>query len=258
MPSLNSYNNLTLEDLKEFLNSKVELFNNPNFIETDPIQIPHLFSKKEDIEIIGFIMATIAWGNRKSIINNGHKLVKIMGNQPHEFIMNYESQDLKFVHRTFNAIDLDFFFRSLNSIYQKSSLEEVFKKQKEEFGAKGRIASFRSTFFETEHENRSEKHVSNPLKNSSAKRLNMYLRWMVRNDKKGVDFGIWKSVEPSELFLPLDVHTGNVARKLEILERTKNDWIAVEEIQETLIKLDSQDPIKYDFALFGLGAFEKF
>ncbi|MES2589367.1 MAG: TIGR02757 family protein [Bacteroidota bacterium] len=250
---------LSFAELKDFLDSKVELYNNSNFIETDPIQIPHQFSKKEDIEIVAFIIATIAWGNRKSIITNGKKLVQIMGNQPHEFVMNYDSkQDFKFVHRTFNAIDLDFFFRSLHKIYQTSSLEEIFRKQENHFGAKGRIASFRETFFKIEHDKRSEKHVSNPLQNSACKRLNMLLRWLVRKDKKGVDFGIWNSIDTSELYLPLDVHTGNVARKLGILQRTKNDWHALEEIQQTLIKLDPKDPVKYDFALFGLGAFEGF
>lgn len=250
---------LNFQELKEFLDQKAEEFNKPNFIETDPIQIPHRFSKKEDIEIIAFIIATIAWGNRKSIITNGEKLIQLMGNQPHEFVMNYDGRkDFKFVHRTFNEIDLDFFFRSLHEIYKKSSLENLFSNQLESQNLKNRIYNFREQFLSVEHESRSEKHLANPMKNSSSKRLCMYLRWMCRQDNKGVDFGIWKSIPMSELHLPLDVHTGNVARKLGILERTQNDWTSVEEIQKTLIKLDAKDPVKYDFALFGLGAFEGF
>lgn len=250
---------LNFSELKEFLDLKAEEFNNPNFIETDPIQIPHRFSKKEDIEIIAFIIATIAWGNRKSIITNGEKLIQLMGNQPHEFVMNYDShKDLKFVHRTFNEIDLDFFFRSLHLIYKSSNLENLFTYHSEHKSFKGRIFNFREQFLLAEHLSRSEKHIANPMKNSSSKRICMYLRWMCRKDNKGVDFGIWDEVPMSELHLPLDVHTGNVARKLGILERTQNDWTSVEEIQKTLIKLDLNDPVKYDFALFGLGAFEGF
>lgn len=251
---------LNLSELKEFLDAKAEQYNHPDFISSDPIQIAHQFSKKEDIEIISLLVATIAWGNRKSIITNGEKLVQIMGNQPHEFVLNYQSSPkLNFVHRTFNAIDLDFFFRSLNSIYTTNrNLESLFTAHSDIPGVKGRIVNFRTQFLETIHEKRSEKHLSNPMKGASAKRINMYLRWMVRNDKKGVDFGIWNSIPTSELMLPLDVHTGNIARKLGVLERTQNDWTALEEIQAFLMKLDPNDPVKYDFALFGLGAFEQF
>jgi uncharacterized protein (TIGR02757 family) len=250
---------LTLEELKDFLDSKVELYNNPNFIQSDPIQIPHQFQRKEDIEIIAFIIATIAWGNRKSIISNGNKLVKLMGSQPYDFVMNYNSKkDFKFVHRTFNEIDLDYFLRAFQTIYQTSNLENLFSKHTEIDGLKGRIVNFRESFLKINHETRSEKHLANPLKNSSSKRICMYLRWMCRKDNKGVDFGIWNSIPSSELHLPLDVHTGNIARKLGILNRSQNDWTSVEEIQKTLIQLDKNDPIKYDFALFGLGAFENF
>jgi uncharacterized protein (TIGR02757 family) len=250
---------IPFSELKDFLNQKVEQYNTSKFIESDPIQIPHLFSKKEDIEIIAFIIATIAWGNRKSIITNGYKLINLMGNQPYEFVMNYQpKKDLKFVHRTFNHIDLDFFLRAIQQIYKKSSLELAFTNSIGKSGVKDRILNFRETFLETNHEKRSEKHISNPAMNSSAKRLNMYLRWMCRKDKKGVDFGIWSNIPMNELHLPLDVHTGNVARKLGILYRTSNDWKAVAEIQEHLTAFDPNDPIKYDFALFGLGAFEKF
>ncbi|MCE3294957.1 MAG: hypothetical protein K0R65_671 [Crocinitomicaceae bacterium] len=250
---------LSFSELKEFLDQKAEEFNNPNFIESDPIQIPHRFSKREDIEITALIMATIAWGNRKSIISNGEKLLSLTGNQPHEFVMNYDaSRDFKFVHRTFNEIDLDFFFRSLQRVYSDSSLEQLFASHTDHPGQRGRIIHFREQFLKTEHEGRTEKHIANPLKGSSAKRINMFLRWMCRQDNKGVDFGLWKSIPMSDLHLPLDVHTGNVARKLGILKRTQNDWSSVEEIQQTLVQLDPKDPVKYDFALFGLGAFEGF
>lgn len=252
---------MDIKELKEFLDFKVEIYNTPAFIAEDPIQIPHRFTKKEDIEITGFIMATIAWGNRKSILSNGDKLVKIMGNDPHEFIMNYQTPKsalIPFVHRTFNSTDLDFFFRALRSIYEQGSLEDLFQIQPQEKGVKGRIIHFRNQFLQTEHEQRSEKHISNPGKGSSAKRLNMFLRWMVRDDNCGVDFGIWKNIPASELHLPLDVHTGNIARKLGMLLRTQNDWRALSEVQAYLCEMDPIDPVKYDFALFGLGVYDDF
>lgn len=249
---------MNAEELKEFLDFKTNEYNNSSFISTDPIQIVHQFSKKEDIEIVGFLIATIAWGNRTSIIKNGHRLVKIMGNDPYEFVLNYSpKKKLDFVHRTFNAIDLDFFFRSLQNIYQnKGGLESTFIKNNSEEGVKERIVNFRNTFLEVEHEKRSEKHISNPDKNSAAKRINMFLRWMVRSDKNGVDFGIWNSISTSELMIPLDVHTSVNARKLGLLTRKQNDWKALEELMSSLRKMCPEDPSKYDFALFGLGAFE--
>ena len=252
---------LDIKELKEFLDFKVEIYNTPAFIAEDPIQVPHRFTKKEDIEITGLIMATIAWGNRKSILSNGEKLVQIMGNDPHEFVMNYQTPKstlIPFVHRTFNSIDLDFFFRSLRSTYEQGSLEDLFQAHPTEEGVKGRIINFRNQFLQTEHEHRSEKHISNPGKGSSAKRLNMFLRWMVRDDNCGVDFGIWKNIPTSELHLPLDVHTGNIARKLGMLVRTQNDWKALSEVQAYLCEMDPVDPVKYDFALFGLGVYDDF
>lgn len=247
-------------ELKSFLDEKVEEFNTSSFIEEDPICIPHQFSKKEDIEIIGFLVATIAWGKRQMIINNGHKLVDIMGGQPHDFILNASTNDLKdlqFVHRTFNSIDLTYFIKALQGIYKSgSSLEKAFSTPKGAMNFK--IAGFRDTFLNFGHEKRTEKHISNPLKNSSAKRINMYLRWMVRHDKKGVDFGIWNTIKPSELYCPLDVHTGNVSRKLGFINRKANDWKALEELMIPLRKMDTNDPVKYDFALFGLGIYEGF
>jgi uncharacterized protein (TIGR02757 family) len=253
---------LKRNEIKELLDLKVEQFNSVDFIATDPIQLPHRFTKKEDIEIIGFLMASIAWGNRTMIIKNGERLLEIMGHQPHDFVLNYQSSfvvNTGFVHRTLNSIDLDFIFRVLHKLYaNESGLEGAFAKHPEIDGVKGRIIQFRSRVLQEVHEQRSEKHFSNPAKNSAAKRLNMYLRWMVRNDDKGVDFGLWKSISPSELYLPLDVHTGNIARKLGILKRKQNDWTALDEVMKVLRKFDASDPVKYDFALFGLGAFEDF
>jgi len=247
---------MTSSELCEYLNFKAEQYNTSNFIESDPIQLPHRFSKKEDIEIIAFLVSTIAWGQRKSIINNGERLIDIMEHNPHEFILNYTSRPLEFVHRTFNAIDLDFFFRSLRNIYEKGGLEAAFSTHREIEGIKGRIVNFRELFLSVEHEKRSEKHLSNPMKGSAAKRINMFLRWMVRNDKQGVDFGIWKSVPASELYIPLDVHTSRHARNLGLIQRKQDDWKALEELMSNLRKFDPIDPAKYDFALFGIGAFE--
>lgn len=250
---------MSFEELKDFLDFKAEQYNNPAlFIETDPIQIVHRFEKKEDIEIVGFLMATIAWGNRKSIITSGERIIEIMENDPHAFICNYKSFDSPFVHRTFDAADLDAFFRNLGALYEYGGLEAAFREDPDLPGVMGRIVQFRKAFTAADFPDRTQKHIANPLKGSSAKRLNMYLRWMVRNDKKGVDFGIWNNISPAELHLPLDVHTGNVARKLGLLTRTQNDWKAVAEIQEQLVRMDAEDPCKYDFALFGLGAFEGF
>jgi uncharacterized protein (TIGR02757 family) len=251
------------KELKEFLDEKVIQYNRTDFIETDPIQIPHLFSAKEDIEISGFLIATIAWGNRKSIINNGTKLMRIMGDAPYDFIMNFSDVDAEkfsgFKHRTFNEYDLIFFIKSLQNIYlNHGGLEAVFSKHSQKPGLQTAIHEFKKTFFEIPHLQRTQKHISDPLKNSAAKRINMYLRWMVRKDNSGVDFGIWGSISPSLLSCPLDVHSGNVARKLKLLSRKQNDGKALTELDVALRKMDSKDPVKYDFALFGLGAFEKF
>jgi uncharacterized protein (TIGR02757 family) len=246
--------------LKEFLDFKSEQYENKKFLTDDPIQLVHRFSKKEDQEIIGFLISTIAWGNRKSIISNGEKLIEIMQDSPHEFVLNYPSsnQTPHFVHRTFNATDLDFFLRALNHIYStKSSLENCFQKHEEIPGIKGRIVSFREQFLVTTHERRSEKHISNPLQNSACKRLNMFLRWMVRPSNKGVDLGIWKSIAPAELYLPLDVHTSRNARRLGLLKRRQDDWKALNELMDLLKQFDPMDPVKYDFALFGIGVNEK-
>lgn len=252
---------MTESELREFLNQKADLYNNPNFIETDPIQIPHQFSSKKDIEISGFLTATIAWGNRKMIINNANKMMDIMGNSPYDFVMNYDKSNPQidvFVHRTFNGIDLNYFFLALRHIYEKhGDLEQVFIPQPQQ-NLQAKISDFKRIFFEIDHPLRTQKHVSDPMKGSAAKRINMFLRWMVRNDNKGVDFGIWPHISPAQLSCPLDVHSGNVARKLGLLTRKQNDAKALKELGANLLKFDPNDPVKYDFALFGLGVFEKF
>jgi uncharacterized protein (TIGR02757 family) len=254
---------MTNSELKSFLDEKVELYNNPKFIESDPIQIPHAFSLKEDIEIAGFLSATIAWGNRKMIINNAKKMMDLMGNSPYDFVLNHQDYQLEklenFVHRTFNSGDMITFIKGLQNIYTNhNGLEAVFANNIEKDSMQKSISEFKKVFFEINHQNRTQKHISDPLNNSAAKRINMFLRWMVRNDKKGVDFGIWKTIPTSALSCPLDVHSGNVARKLELLSRKQNDAKALSELDTNLRKLDPNDPVKYDFALFGLGVFEKF
>lgn len=254
---------MTKLELEQFLNEKVIQYNQPRFIESDPIQIPHQFSKKEDIEIAGFLTATIAWGKRPMIIKNANKMMGIMGNSPYDFIINHKKKDLEdiqnFVHRTFNILDFQFFIKSLKNIYlNHDGLESVFAKHIQDNTMQNSIHQFKKVFFEIEHPSRTTKHVSDPIKGSAAKRINMYLRWMVRQDNTGVDFGIWKSISPAVLSCPLDVHSGNVARKLGLLTRKQNDWKALSELDTNLRKLDSKDPTKYDFALFGLGVFEGF
>jgi len=249
-------------ELKEFLDEKVMLYNNPSFIESDPIQIPHLFSKKEDIEISGFLTAIISWGNRKMIIRNALKMMELLDNAPYDFIINHQKSDLKpfknFVHRTFNSEDLYQFIQSLEHIYKKhQGLEKTLAIIGEKTTYIEAIHNLK-IFFEIPHLQRTKKHISDPLKNSAAKRINMFLRWMVRNDQTGVDFGIWKTHNAANLSCPLDVHSGNVARKLALLSRKQNDWKAVTELDTNLRILDHEDPVKYDFALFGLGVFEKF
>lgn len=249
--------------LKEFLDEKAALYNNPEFIKSDPIQIPHKFSEKEDIEIAGFLTATISWGNRKSIINNSNRLMDLMGSSPHDFVMDFsqDKEDLfkNFVHRTFNNEDLAYFIKALQNIYlNHDGLEGVFSKNAEIDSLQSAIHHFKNIFFELPHQRRTQKHVSDPLKNSAAKRINMFLRWMVRKDDVGVDFGIWNSISPSQLSCPLDVHSGSVARKLGILTRKQNDAKALAELDNSLRLYDAEDPVKYDFALFGLGVFEKF
>tara|TARA_R110000796_G_scaffold88850_6_gene192097 strand:+ start:167031 stop:167795 length:765 start_codon:yes stop_codon:yes gene_type:complete len=254
---------MKIDELKAFLDEKVVQYNHPTFLESDPIQIPHTFTKKEDIELSAFLTATISWGNRKSIITNAKKMMALLDEAPFDFVMNYQEDDLarfnSFVHRTFNGEDISFFIKSLRNIYQNhEGLETVFKSKSKNHTLQPAISAFKKVFFEIPHPKRTTKHVSDPLKNSAAKRINMFLRWMVRDNATGVDFGIWKSISPAYLSCPLDVHSGNVARKLGLLNRKQNDAKALAELDQNLRKLDPNDPVKYDFALFGLGVFEKF
>ena len=247
-------------ELNEFLDFKAAHYEHPRFLEEDPIQLPHRFKRKEDIEIVAFLVSMIAWGNRKSIVKSGERIIDIMGQSPYDYIMSYEGEiPTSFVHRTFNNEDLGGFFSCLNNVYkQHGGLESAFSKQVPDDTLKERICAFRDRFFQGEHLSRTQKHVSNPASGSASKRLIMFLRWMVRSADKGVDFGLWKDISPSELMIPLDVHTGNVARKLGLLTRTQNDWKTNEELIELFRSYDEQDPAKYDFALFGLGAYEGF
>jgi len=251
-------NMLKFEELRDFLNEKADRYNTPDFIENDPIQIPHRFSLKQDIEIAGFLAATISWGNRKSIINSANKMLDIMGNSPYDFVMNYSEKDLediqdKSIHRTFNGQDFSYFIRQFNRIYKENkSLESLFEVKEPENNFLHAIERFRNGFLEAE-KHRSHKHISSPYKNSSAKRIIMFLRWMVRKDKRGVDFGIWENIDQKNLSIPLDVHTGNISRKLGLVSRIQNDWKTVEELDAAIRKFDEADPAKYDFALFGLG-----
>jgi uncharacterized protein (TIGR02757 family) len=251
------------KEIKEFLDNKVIQYNNPKFIESDPIQIPHQFSIKEDIEIAAFLTATIAWGKREMIIKNSNRMMEIMDNSPFDFVKNHTEVDLEkstaFVHRTFNSFDFQIFISSLKNIYQNHhGLEGLFSLFPTDENNKRVIHNFKKVFFEVPHQQRTMKHVSDPMKGSASKRINMFLRWMVRRDNAGVDFGLWKDIPMSKLSCPLDVHSGNVARKLGLLTRKQNDWKALEELDTNLRKLDANDPTKYDFALFGLGVFEKF
>lgn len=244
--------------ISDFLNQKAEEYNGPCFIENDPVSIPHLFTKKKDIEIAGFLAATIAWGQRRNILKSARQLMAWMDHAPYDFVVNAEPKDLKtlekFVYRTFNGSDAVGFITALQQVYKyHGGLEQLFTTGFQKKGnIKGAIACFRNTFIENLPA-RTLKHVANPDKGSAAKRLNMFLRWLVRDDQRGVDFGLWKGIHKSELMMPLDVHSGTVARKLQLLNRTQNDWKAVEELTATLRIFDRNDPVKYDFALFGIG-----
>jgi len=260
---LKKFAGLSFSELKSFLDEKYDQFNVSAFIDDDPVSIPHRYTTKPEIEIAAFLTATISWGNRKSIIKSASRMMELMGDAPHDFVMNHTARDLKslkgFVHRTFNADDLADFIQALNSLYtEQSSMEHYFA---EAIATNGNtapaISAFKQRFFSAPHAARSEKHVSDPMSGSSAKRINMFLRWMVRTDKNAVDFGIWKNIAPAHLSIPLDVHSGNVARQLGMLTRKQNDARAVEELDTLLRKLDPVDPVKYDYALFGLGAIEK-
>jgi len=254
-------NNFPCTDLETFLEEKYLQYNTPEFITRDPISIPHKFTIKEDIEISAFLIAIIAWGRRDVIIRNGNRLMKMMGENPYDFIMNSTKPLKGFKHRTFNEIDAQHFMRSLKNIYLKhNGLEGLFNDllNQNNGDMKISISDFKKVFFSITHESRTTKHIADPVRDSSAKRINMFLRWMVRRDQQGVDFGIWNSISPSLLYMPLDVHTGRVARKLGLLKRQQDNWRAVAELTAAMREFDPDDPVKYDFALFGLGIEENF
>lgn len=244
-----------IKDTKEILDFYAQKYNQPSFIELDPISITHQFSRLQDIEISGLFAATLAWGQRKTIIANANKIMSLMDNSPYDFISNHSSKDLlpmkKFVHRTFNSEDLLCFISFLHNWYKKNaSLETAFLNQSLEEG----LIQFKKLFInDIDHIARTKKHIASPATKSTCKRINMYLRWMVRKDSKGVDFGIWKKIKPAELYCPLDVHVENYARQMGLLSRTQKDWLAVKELTTNLRTYDQKDPIKYDFALFGMG-----
>lgn len=248
-------------ELKEFLDDKVEKYNQPSFIENDPITIPHQFSKLQDIEIMGFWSSMLAWGQRKTIINKSNELIQLMDGAPHDFMVNHQEIDrkrfLNFKHRTFQAIDTLYFLEFFQQYYQNNkSLETAFTRfnQAEGDHVGNALKGFHDFFFSLPTApHRTKKHVATPVRKSTCKRLNMFLRWMVRDDDKGVDFGLWKVLKPAQLLMPLDVHVDKVARKLNLLDRKQTDWKTVIELTEKLRQFDEQDPVKYDFALFGLG-----
>ena len=245
-------------ELKDFLEYKFRQYNTPEYINTDPIQIPWMFDDPRDIEVSAFLTSAIAWGLRKTIVKNAASLMNLMDNDPYQFIMNAGEKDLRYLadfkHRTFNGQDCMFFCKSLKNIYSNhQGLESLFSNKN---SIKTNIKNLYKVFFEIPHPERTKKHIANIQKGSAAKRINMFLRWMVRKDGV-VDFGLWQNIHPRELYIPLDVHAGRIARKLGLLKRKQNDWQAVEELTNTLLKFEPDDPVKYDYALFGTGVFEK-
>lgn len=251
-----------IRSLKDFLDSKVEQYNTPAFIADDPISVPHSYSKLQDIEIIGFFAAIFAWGQRKTIINKARELALRMDNSPYDFIINHQEQDLKsllgFKHRTFNETDLLYTVHFMKQHYLKfSSLEDAFVNS-EAMNIEESLTYFHNYFFSLpEASTRTKKHIPTPTRGSACKRINMYLRWMVRDDNRGVDFGLWKRITPNQLICPLDLHVERTARKLNLLQRDKADWKTAIELTENLRLLDDKDPVKYDFALFAISIEEK-
>jgi uncharacterized protein (TIGR02757 family) len=269
------------KELQDFLEKKVLEYNRPSFIVKDPVSVPHRFKEKQDIEIAGLFAAIFSWGNRTSIIQKSNELMKGMDDAPYDFIRNHKPADLKrfkeFKHRTFNATDLLYFIHFLNFHYQQSdSLENAFlpnasiKKDKKDVPVesnkscenefvKKALSAFYTRFFSlAEAPPRTQKHIASPEKNSTCKRLNMYLRWMVRQDTRGVDFGIWKKISSADLICPVDLHVARVARGFGLIRRKQTDWLTAMELTMSLREMDKNDPVKFDFALFGLGVMEKY
>ena len=252
---------LSRQEVQDLLEEKVATYNHPRFIEDDPISIPHRYTQLQDIEIAGFWTAMLSWGQRKTIINKATELMQLMDDAPYEFITQHEEVDLRrfdsWKHRTFQYDDTLYFISFFKDWYSKhTSLQDAFVLAEDT--VKSRLESFHHCFFGLPHHlQRTRKHVSTPARKSSCKRLNMYLRWMVRNDSNGVDFGLWRKISPASLMIPLDIHVFNISRHLGLLQRDKADWVAVEELTSSLRQFDSSDPVKYDFALFSMGVLEK-
>jgi uncharacterized protein (TIGR02757 family) len=255
-----------MEDLKGFLDGKVDQYNRPAFIENDPICIPHRFSKKQDIEIAGFFASILAWGQRKTIINKCLELFRMMDDAPHDFLINHQESDLSvflnFKHRTFNEVDTLYFIHFLSWFYRDhDSLEEAFLigQTGERDGMESMLTQFHRYFFSLpDFPTRTKKHIATPARKAACKRINMYLRWMVRSDQKGVDFGLWDKISPAQLICPCDLHVDRVGRRLGLITRKQTDWLTAVELTQKLREFDPLDPVKYDFALFGLGIEEKF
>jgi uncharacterized protein (TIGR02757 family) len=259
-----AYKGIPAAELKIFLEEKYLQYNNQSFIICDPVSIPHSYTERHDREIAGFLTAAIAWGRRDMILRNSRRLMEIMDNDPYRFVMSAGESEFSlfsdFVHRTFNGTDCSYFIKGLKFIYSNyNSIEDVLLHGIRKGGSlRAGLSYFRSEFFSDTHSLRTEKHFADVMGGAAGKRLNMFLRWMVRKDGHGVDFGIWDKIDPSVLYIPLDIHSGNTARRLGLLTRKMNDWKAVEELTSVLREFDPSDPVKYDFALFGLGVNEKF
>ena len=259
-----AHSSLSSTELATLLNVKAEQYEQVNFIEEDPIALPHQFEKLQDIEIIAFWVSILAWGQRQTIINKGLELIDLMEGRPHHFILHHTKSQIdrfmEFKHRTFNATDTLYFLRFLKEYYRKNdSLETAFSRHMnaENSTTEAALIGFQETFFSLpDAPRRTQKHIATPARKSTCKRLNMFLRWMVRSSSGGVDFGLWNEIRSDQLCPPLDVHVERVARKMGLLKRKTRDWKAVLELRNELIKLDPKDPIKYDFALFGIGRYE--
>ena len=265
----------TTPSLIDFFNSKVALYNHPSFITEDPISIPHRFKQKQDIEIAGFFAAILAWGSRKGIINSCKRLMELMNNSPYQFVMNLKEEGNNklmeastFVHRTFNGTDLLYLLDFLHyhyNIKKEQSLESAFTKgafSVDDTNTENALNGFHNYVFSGEiyedYPQRTKKHIAAPFKKSACKRLSMFLRWMVRKDDAGVDFGLWNTIKPHQLVCPIDVHVARVAKRFNLLDRTQTDWQSALELTSYLKQLDANDPVKYDYALFGLGVIEKY
>lgn len=253
------YNDMTHEEMFELLESLHDKFNNESFIEADPISVPHSFTRVEDREIAGFLAATIAWGNRRAIVQSAHRMMRYMDNAPYDFVVNASDDEIatlgSYVHRTFNGGDFQDFVRALRHIInQWGSIGGYFESHYEEYGDLRKVLSdFRRDFHSADHNPHSEKHLSSIDKGAACKRLFMYLRWMVRRDDHGVDFGLWQRIPMSALYMPLDLHTGRMGRSLGLLTRKQDDWKAVEELTASLRNFSNEDPVRYDYSLFGVG-----